>query len=91
MNHPHSAKTIFEVVFGILFLAWVIVLVPSPLHNWFMNTDISQIPLPVIALALSIFLSPPFILSTILRKYDVDYDDEVQPANLDDIAIHAPM
>ena len=89
MNHPHSAKTIFEVVFGILFLAWVIVLVPSPLHNWFMNTDIGQVPLPVVALALSIFFSPPFILSTILRKYDVDYDDEEPATNMDDIAIHA--
>lgn len=32
---------------------------------------------PVVAAsALSIMFTPPFILTTILRKFDVDYDDE---------------
>lgn len=90
MNNSMSAKTTLEIVFGILLLAWIIVLIPSPIHDWFVSASIGGVPLDVIALAMSIMFTPPFILSTILRKYDVDYDDE-QPTQLAhaDVAIHS--
>lgn len=90
MDKSLSAKTTLEIAFGALLLAWIIVLVPSPIHDWFTSTDIGGVPLDVIALAMSIMFTPPFILTTILRKYDVDYEDENQtpPAN---IAAHHPM
>ena len=92
MNHPRSAKTTLEITFVILLVACVAVLVPSPLHTWFMETDIGYVPLAVIALALSILFSPPFILSTILQKYNVD-DADVAPAVSAhrDIASHLPL
>lgn len=76
MHNSMSAKTILEIVFGTLLLAWIIVLIPSPIHDWFVTASIGGVPLDVIALAMSIMFTPPFVLSTILRKYDVDYDDE---------------
>lgn len=80
MNTSRSAKTILEITFGILLVAWIIMLIPTPLHDWFMNASVIGIPLDVLAVALSIMFTPPFILSTILRKFDVDYADE-EPAN----------
>ena len=92
MKTPMSAKTIFEIVFGIMLVAWVILLIPSPIHEWFITASIGGVPVDVLALAMSIMFTPPFILSTILRKHDVDYDDEV-PAQVShpDVAIPAPM
>lgn len=87
-----SAKTTLEIAFGILLIAWVIVLIPSPLNDWFTSTSIGGVPLDVAALALSIMFSPPFILSTILRKFDVDYEDEVQTSSApNDVAMHHPV
>lgn len=77
MNNSMSVKTIFEIGFGIMAVAWAAVIIPSPLHDWFMDASIGTIPLVVAASALTIMFTPPFILTTILRKFDVDYDDEI--------------
>lgn len=87
MDNSLAAKATLEIVFGTILLAWVIVLIPSPLHDWFTSTQIGGVPRDVIALAMSIMFTPPFILSTILRKFDVDYHDEPSV----DIAVHHPM
>ncbi len=94
MNNAHSAKTTLKIVFGTLLFAWIIVLIPTPIHEWFVEASIVGIPLDVIALALSIMFTPPFILSTLLRNFDVDYADEVPApahASQQDIAIHTPI
>lgn len=84
MNTSLSAKTTLEIGFGILLLFWIVVLIPSPIHQWFVDASIGGVPLDVIAVAMSIMFGPPFILTTVLRKFDVDYDDEL--ANQDTIS-----
>lgn len=87
MNTHVELKTKITIGLAIAVVVVLTLLVPSPLHDWFVSSTIGGVPVRMGAFALLILFTPPAILSSILRSFDVDYEDEAPK----DVAMHAPM
>lgn len=85
-----NTKSIALTALGIIAILVVLLILPTPLHTWFVNDSIGPVPADVAVMALIILFTPVTVLSLILSKFDVDFTDEV-PADQGGSAIHAPM
>lgn len=69
-------RAILLVILGVFSLVILALVLPTPLHDWFVDGSIGPVTADVGVMALVILFTPVTILSTILSKYDVDFDDE---------------
>lgn len=72
MKTTHPAEARILTILGVLILVALVLTIPSPVHDWFVDTRINGVPLKFGLLAVLILFTPPTILSLILRKYDDD-------------------
>lgn len=98
MNTAHHVRSNLVYVFWAILIVVLAFSIPSPLHEWFATGSVGGVPANIVVIALTILFTPPAVLSTILRKFDVDYDDE-DPAPVTssvhshghDIVMHLPF
>lgn len=88
MNQPHPVRNRISIALGIVALIVLALWIPSPLHDWFAGSTIGGVPVKTAIMALLILFTPPTILSSILRKFDVDYDDEVANDGVKAVPVH---
>lgn len=88
MNQPHPVRNRIAIALGVVALIVLALWIPSPLHNWFADSSIGGVPVKTAMMTLLILFTPPAILSSILRKFDVDYDDEVTDSTTNPVPVH---
>ena len=71
-----NVRTVAFLALGILALIISALILPTPLHNWFVTGSIGPVPADVGVMALIILITPVTILATILSKFNVDFADE---------------
>ncbi len=72
-----TTKRIFFPALGVIAVIVVLLILPTPLHDWFVSDSIGPVPADVGMMALVILFTPVTILSMILRNFDTDYEDEI--------------
>lgn len=86
----HTIRNRLLTVLGVLIAVALVLTIPSPLHEWFVDTKINGVPLKFGLLALCILFTPPTVLALILRRFDDDIDGTVHDDGINDhLASHA--
>lgn len=63
-------------IVGTFLVVMVIIIAPTPVHSWLSDHSAAGIPLEQLVIALIILFTPVTILTSIMRKFDVDFVDE---------------
>lgn len=88
MKETHTTRTRLLTVLGVLVAVALILTIPSPVHDWFVETKINGVPLKFGLLTLCILFTPPTVLALALRTFDDDVDASVQDDGLPDHMAH---
>ena len=75
MTTENTLKTRL-LMLGVLALIIVSLILPTPLHDWFVDGAIGGIPADVAVMSLIILVTPVTVISLIVAKFNVDFADE---------------
>lgn len=76
MITENTLRTRLLVMLGVLALVILALILPTPLHDWFVDGAIGGVPADVVILSLLILVTPVTVIALVVSKFNVDFADE---------------